>query len=174
MRMLFALLLTWVCAPAFAGHGNDVMPAPNPWPPQFVLDPPGTGVSELDQTEFVWGANFVLETLSLPSAGTLTLTLSDLEWPMPLKSMDLWLTDFGDVSHYLEGSGSLSVAVSGPAEFVAAVFARSQYGFLGAGAFQLQASFAPVPLPAGVWLLLSGLAGFVIYTGNGKRHPIAA
>lgn len=115
--------------------------------------------SSLDSTQFVWGSNLSVHALSLSGPGTLTISLSDIEFPKALGSLDLLVTDLNGVWTRWTGS-DLLIDVTGPAKFFAAVFATSASKST-PGLYHLTANFAPaaVPLPAAAWLLLSALGG---------------
>ena len=118
------------------------------------------GGTSLNNTQLVWGTNLSVNALSLPSAGTVTVDLKDMGWPDALQSLTVLVTDLNGIWQRLDGPGSLLVDVTGPTQLFAAAFARSGNGSF--GLYNLHAMFnatAPVPLPAAVWLLVSGLGG---------------
>lgn len=123
--------------------------------------------SSLDSTKFVWGTDLNVNTLSLPSAGTVSIKLQDFAWPEALETMTLLVTDLHGIWERLDGSGSLTVDVTGATKLFTAVFARSSADSL--GLYNLNASFTPVPLPAAAWLLLSGLGGLGLF----RRKAVA-
>jgi hypothetical protein len=116
--------------------------------------------SSIRTTQLVWGKSLTMHTLALPSAGTLTIRLTDMQWPDALQSLSFLLTDLDDVWEKINGTGTLTFNVNGPTQLFAAVYARSVDG-KGFGLYNLRADFTPVPLPAAAWLLLSGLTGLV-------------
>ena len=116
----------------------------------------GTPSSSLNSSIVVKGTSLIVNELALPSAGTLTIKLADIKWPDTLQSLSFLVTDLKDSWTTLDNAGNLLVNVSGPTQLFAAVFARSQSDSA-YGLYNLRASFSPVPLPAAVWLMLSGL-----------------
>lgn len=100
-------------------------------------------------------------TLQLPSAGVLSLTLTDLNFPTSFASgsLQLDLTDSSSTLLGLEGPGTWNVDVTGPMTLYANVFANAQgLGVANIGLYTLTASFmstAPVTLPATGTLLAS-------------------
>ena len=101
-----------------------------------------------------------VETLGIASAGTLSVTVSDLGWPQVLKSLSFAITDGTKVLKSMVGAGLLAYDVTGPMTLFANVYAVPTAS---TGAYHLDVSFAPavpaVPLPAAAWLLVSGVGG---------------
>lgn len=139
----------------------DYVPSETPFtqgaPLQSLLQGSTDVGSSLQATQLVWGTSLAVNALSLPGAGTLTVKLVDIKWTETLDALSILVTDLDNVWQRLDGAGNLLVNVSGPTKLFVAVFARSELGDV--GVYNLQASFAPVPLPAAGWLLLSGLGG---------------
>lgn len=143
----------------------EYVPAETPFtagaPLTSLLRGSTSGSSSLNNTQLVWGTSLNVNSLALPGAGTLTVKLKDIGWPEALDSLSLLVTDLDGIWQRLDGNGSLLVSVSGPTQLFAAVYARS--GLHSLGLYNLHASFAPVPLPAAAWLLLSGLGGLAAF-----------
>lgn len=120
-----------------------------------------TGHAEilLVSTPLVQGSLASATPFSVPGAGTVTAILSDLDWPARLASLTFAATTPTSVLASLNGPGQVSFNVSGPGVYSAVVGAvASPTSFLGLGWYSMTVDFAPaVPLPASVWLLLSGL-----------------
>jgi hypothetical protein len=120
----------------------------------------GAARSSLNNNQLVWGTSLNVSAMSLPSAGTVTVKLTDMGWTETLQSLTVLVTDLNGIWQRLDGPGSMLINVSGPSQLFAAAFARSAAGAV--GFYNLHATFsatAPVPLPAAVWLLVSGLGG---------------
>jgi hypothetical protein len=94
-----------------------------------------------------------------PAAGTIDVRLTDLTWPTPLSSLVFSATSADSVLESMRGPGEASFSVSSAGAYYAHLLGHAG-GILGLGAYSLSMTFtpaAPVPLPAGLWLLLSGL-----------------
>ena len=156
-RVAIVLSTFALCATARAEFVQCETPFSAGAPFTSLLAHSPTSGPSLNSTQFVWGGSLNVNALSLPSAGTLTVALKDIGWPDALQSLSLLVTDLDGVWQRLDGAGSLLINVSGPTKLFAAVYARSEEHSL--GLYNVHASFAPVPLPAAAWLLLSGLGG---------------
>lgn len=140
---------------AHAEYVNMESPFEQGAPLQSLLQGSTPGGTSIRTTQLVWGTSLAVNSLSLPSAGIVSIKLTDIQWTETLDSLSLLITDLDNLWTRHDGSGNLLINVSGPTQLFAAVFARSQSGEV--GVYNLQASFSPVPLPAAGWLLLSGL-----------------
>lgn len=129
-------------------------------PIQSIAQPVTSGMPNI--TRFVWGSDLNVSSFMVTSAGQLTVKLTDIAFPSALTELTLLLTDTNGMweKFVIAPSGSMleTFDIAGPTKMFAAVFARSAGGDT-PGLYNLTASFAPVPLPAAAWLLLSGLAG---------------
>jgi hypothetical protein len=99
-----------------------------------------------------------------PSAGTIDVRLTDLTWPTPLSSLVFSATSADSVLESMKGPGEVSFSVSSAGAYYAHLLGHAG-GILGLGAYSLSMTFSPaaaVPLPAGLWLLLSGLTAGAI------------
>lgn len=153
-------------ATSMAARAEHVQ-AETPWfsgvPLQSLVQ--GPAGSSINSTQLVWGTSLSVNALSAASAGTLTVRLTDIEWPQPLSSLSLLVTDLNGLWEKIEGStgpDGLIFNLSGPANLFVAVFAQSDR-WDAPGVYNLQANFSPVPLPAAAWLLLSGLGGLAVF-----------
>lgn len=128
----------------------------------------GSSGSLFGRPNVVWGTSLRVDSLSLPSSGTLSITLSDLQFPQALDSLSLLVTDLNGLLQRIDGPGSLMVNLSGPAQLFVAVFARTDDRFT-PGLYAVTTQFSAVPLPAAVWLLLSGLGGLAAVVRRRRR-----
>ncbi len=129
---------------------------------QQVLQTATLGGSTLStaRTELLSGNSLqsTLLPIAVTSAGTVTVTLTDLTWPTRLANLSFAATDSSHVLGRLAGPGVLSFAVAAAGVFSAEVFGTPA-GPAAAGLYSLRVDFAPVPLPAAAFFLISGLLG---------------
>jgi hypothetical protein len=111
-------------------------------------------------SELVQGSQASVATLSIPSAGELFLTLTDLKFPDDFSSLKFALTDTSTALVGLADPGTLTLNLTGPTTLYAEVFANAQ-GAADIGLYNLTATFlgnsSPVPLPPS-GLLLAGVS----------------
>lgn len=129
----------------------------------------GAPSTSLNSSIVVHGTSLIVNQFSLPSAGVLSIRLADIKWPDALSSLSFLITDLSETWKIQDGGGTLLVDVSGPTQLFAAVFASSQSPS-DFGLYNLRADFSPVPLPAAVWLLVSGLAGLGFMRRQSSVH----
>ncbi len=129
------------------------------------LAPPAKADSLLlAQTTLISGSSAVTDSFTAPSAGTVTVQLSNLNWPTRLSAlsfaattgsqvMSAWSWDAlaANVQSFQVGAGTYFAHVTGQAA-----------GLLNLGLYSLSISFKssaapPVPLPASDWLLVGGM-----------------
>lgn len=127
---------------------------------QLVKGPYGESVNS---TQLVWGTSLSVSALQISRQGTLTVSLTDIEWPSALSSLSLLVTDLTGIWQKFDGGvENLTFDLTGPGQLYLAVFAQSDSRFM-PGLYNLQANFTPVPLPAAAWLLLSGIGGLAAF-----------
>jgi hypothetical protein len=166
--LLFALLLglLWASAPTQA---DEVKIDSAPFYALVVADP---------------NAHFVQDFLS-SLAGTVTLATADLRASNPASGLDLLTGLRTDVAIFgsaqplalqLNGTGGLTFEVGANQRFTTSLYALAA-GSTGFGMATLNLSFAPrvseVPLPAGLWMLASGLAVLASRARRGVRAVAA-
>ncbi|HEY4209992.1 MAG TPA: hypothetical protein VGM84_00815 [Steroidobacteraceae bacterium] len=118
----------------------------------------------LAQTTLISGSSAVTDKFTAPSAGTVTVQLSNMSWPTRLSAlsfaatsgsqvMSAWSWDAlaANVQSFQVGAGTYFAHVTGQAA-----------GLLNLGLYSLSITFKtsdtpPVPLPASDWLLIGGM-----------------
>ena len=118
-----------------------------------------------DGVGFMQGTQSFSESFSLPTAGTLTVTLGNVAWPQQLASLNMLVTTASGAAGPEMGAGTSSFKVA--AGNVYTQWFGVAQGPLDAGVYSLEIQFSPssgspVPLPTSVGLLLSGL-GLLIW-----------
>lgn len=114
---------------------------------------------------FVRGGSLTSATMMTASAGTVTVKLSDLNWQQALGTLSFSLSNSTSKLLSTSGAGVWSWNIDAPTLLYASVYALAS-GAKNAGLYAIDISFtpsqlpegAPVPLPAAVWLLISGMA----------------
>jgi hypothetical protein len=137
--LTFALVLTsWMAAPS--ARADAVM---------------------YDASGFIVGNQSFVKSFVTPSAGTLTVTLTNVAWPEQLANLNLLLSSTRGAMGAEMGTGVANFDVKAGEKVYAQWFGTAQ-GPLDAGVYAIDISFRPsgvsaVPLPTSVALLLSGL-----------------
>jgi len=124
----------------------------------------------LAQTTMVVGNESTVDSFTTPGAGTVSVSLQNINWPTPLSALSFSATSASQVLWNGGGSmnnelASFNVGAAGP--YFAHIMATAG-GDLNIGLYSLLLTFTPatnpVPLPPSAWLLLIGmfvLAGLV-------------
>lgn len=110
-----------------------------------------------DGSGFLQGQQSFVDSFSAPGPGFLTVTLSNVDWPQSLASLDLVMSTSSGLLGPEMAAGTDIFKVTGANQIFAQWFGTAQ-GPLDVGVYSLKIEFAPVPLPASIALLLSGLA----------------
>lgn len=128
---------------------------------------PGTVTSSLFQgSQLVQGSVAMVTPLQLDTGGTLSLTLTDMNFPEALGALSFAVSDANTLLKSMDGPGIMTLDVAGPVTLYADVFATAQ-GPANVGLYNLQVAFtsvAPVPLPAS-GLLLAMVLGLLSLRG---------
>jgi len=106
---------------------------------------------------FLRGTQSFVDSFELPSAGTLTVTLSNIDWPEKLANLSLVMSTPAGALGPSMGAGTATFDVQAGNIF-AQWFGTAQ-GPLNAGVYSIKIEFqaTAVPLPTSIALLLSGL-----------------
>jgi hypothetical protein len=115
-----------------------------------------------DSVGFLRGTESFSQSFNITAPGTLTVTLANVAWPEQLASLDFTLSSANGLMGPEMGAGTASFAVAAGDNVFAQWFGTAQ-GPLNTGVYSLKIEFqplgaVPVPLPASVVLLVSGLA----------------
>jgi hypothetical protein len=110
---------------------------------------------------FMVGQQSFVQSFDVSGPGTLTVTLTNVPWPEQLASLNMVLGTTGGLLGPEMGAGTQTFDVTG-GRFFAQWFGTAQ-GPLDAGVYSMEIVFQPngvmpVPLPASIVLLASGLA----------------
>jgi hypothetical protein len=132
----------------------------------FLKDAPAN--SAIHSAQLIRGTSLTVNSLTTSGAGMVTVKLADMKWPEAFSSLSFLITDLNGTWQRLDGAGTLTFAVSGPTQLFAAVFADSSGNSRHFGLYNLDVTFAPVPLPAAIVLLVSGLGGLGAFA---RRKP---
>jgi hypothetical protein len=113
-----------------------------------------------DSAGFLRGTESFAQTFNLPSAGTLTVTLSNVEWPVQLASLNVLVSSSNGMLGPSMGAGTSTFYIAAGGNITAQWFGTAQ-GPLDAGVYSMVIAFQPavtaVPLPASIVLLLPAL-----------------
>jgi hypothetical protein len=118
-----------------------------------------------DSSGFIQGQQSFVQSFDLTSAGTITVSLSDIPWLDTISNLSFFLTTATGTVGSPMGAGTESLDV-GPGVVYAHWFGDAD-GSFGVGAYGIKLTFqpgggaTPVPLPGTLALLLSGLLALV-------------
>jgi hypothetical protein len=135
----------------------------------------GHAVQLLVDSPIVYGSLASAKPFSVPGAGTVTVTLSDLGFTAKLASLTFSATTSTAVVTSLPSAGQTSFTVGAAGLYAAVVDAvATPTGSLDLGQYSLVIGFtAAVPLPPAALLMLSGLGCLALLTRAGGlgRNP---
>jgi hypothetical protein len=134
----------------------------------------------VEESPLISGTQSNVYALTAPSAGSVTVSLANLGWPDRLASLSFALATSSGVLMTFSGEGHETVNLGSAGTYYAIVTGKAQ-GHWNLGMYSLRMSFSTsenpggpvVPLPAAVWLLLSGLVGALGFTRKAQT-PAAA
>ena len=156
----------------------------------------GDSTIVFETTDLFRNKTFFADSFDIDTAGTYEATVTDFEFPEPLKKSVLFITDGMEWSDTLFGPGSLTFEAD-PGEYYVSYFALAgtsfgrehghwhkehrgghwgddhhwEHGSMHMGNYGIEIALvtpaSPVPLPAAAWLFGSGLLGL---TGVGLRR----
>jgi hypothetical protein len=113
-----------------------------------------------DGVGFIFGQQTVTDSFSVSGPGTLTVTLQDMSFPSPLANLDLVVSTAQGLLGPETAAGTTSYKLTGSEQVYVQALATAE-GPLNAGVYGLDVmwkpAIAPVPLPASLALLASGL-----------------
>ena len=129
-----------------------------------------------DDAGFLTGTQSFVESFNLPSAGTLTVTLSNIAWPEQLASLNLLLTSAGGTLGPEMGPGTTTFNIAAGGNVFAQWFGKAQ-GPLDLGVYSMRIDFVPaggtaVPLPTSIALLISGMALMLLQLRSRRRASL--
>jgi hypothetical protein len=131
----------------------------------------------LADTTLVSGSESAVFSFNAPGPGTVSVQLTNLDWPQALSSLSFMSTTANQVLSPWSAASSSSFQVAGSGTYFADVMAVAG-GSLDLGAYSLSLTFtpafAPVPLPSSGALLLAGVAGIIVLIRRLRGTPGAS
>jgi hypothetical protein len=127
---------------------------------------------------FLQGTQSFVQSFNLPTAGTLTVTLTNVAWPQQLASLNLLMTSTKGAMGHEMGTGTSIFDIKDGGDIFAQWFGTAQ-GPLNTGVYSMEIDFQPangntVPLPTSIALLLSGLGLLVWQRRLGPGRMLTA
>jgi hypothetical protein len=128
-----------------------------------------------DGAGFIRGQQAGMESFNISGPGTLTVQLSNVAWPVPLGSLNAVISSASGLLGPEMSDGTQSFQLTHGGEIFAQWFGTAQ-GPLDVGVYALKIEFTPnalpVPLPASIGLLVSGLA-LLGWQRRQRNEPLA-
>lgn len=116
----------------------------------------------LAQTTLVSGTESTVDSFTTTGAGTVSVTLQNLNWPTQLTALSFSATSASQVLASWSAAGTSITGMSttfdvGAGTYFAHIMATAG-GALNLGLYSMMMTFSPtVPLPASGWMLLTGI-----------------
>lgn len=117
-----------------------------------------------ERTEFFSGSIFASEAFEVSTAGTYMLTLTDMEFPAPLRKLGAAVTTAERKLTEIFGGGTMLFDMQPGTHYLsyfAKTFAPDELGLFGLSLRPYDTGTTPVPAPAALWLFGSGLIGLM-------------
>jgi hypothetical protein len=129
----------------------------------------------VEASPLISGTRSDVYTLSAPTAGSVSVSLSNLGWPDRLASLSFALATSSGVLKTFSGDNQQTFDLGSAGTYYAIVTGTAA-GHWNLGMYSLRMSFSAtsgptVPLPAALWLMLSGLAGIFGLTLRKQHLP---
>ena len=115
------------------------------------------------QSMMVLGSQTTTDSFTAPTAGTVTLSVTGLDWASGLSALSFSASSATKLLASWSGSGVTSDTATfnvGPGNYFVNIMATAVPGGLDMGLYSMSLSFSPtptVPLPSSGWLLLTGM-----------------
>ena len=122
-----------------------------------------------DNTDLMQGSESFVDSFTVSTPGTLTISLASIPWLDTLSDLQFSLASAGQLVGPSMGAGTESFQIQ-PGTYSGMLFGDAD-GKYGLGLFNLELSFQPlstVPVPPSLLLLLSGVG--LLAAGQGRRR----
>lgn len=123
-----------------------------------VAGAPTSPLTVFEASALIGAGQVTTGQFTIPVAGTVSVTLRDMEWPERFAALSFCLVEGTNIVLQLTQPGTETFTIDRPLSFFAFVAGTPQHAS-GLGLYSLQIAITPVPLPAAGLLLLSGVAG---------------
>lgn len=136
--------------------------------PTYEMPLPTTG-SVFEDIGIFANKTYFTHDFEIEEGGLYQVTLTDFEFPRPLKLLGLNLTSATDSFGALTEAGSFTFDAD-PGKYFVSFYGKARH--LGQYGIEVAMVTSPVPVPAAAWLFGSGLIGFAGVLRAGKRPAI--